>query len=76
MKFYIFKEAYIRLSSEKFSLTRRDLHNKFIHLTNNAIQKTSANYCKFEEGNIWSLTQLKQYLELSQANFTIAQIQN
>lgn len=37
MKYYIYKEGYIRLSGEKFSLDLKDIKNKFIHLTNNAI---------------------------------------
>lgn len=33
---------------------KSDQKNKFIHLTNNAIQKYSSAYGKFESGNQWS----------------------
>jgi hypothetical protein len=45
------REGYIRTSSEIFVLDSRTLTNKFVHLTNNAIQKHSEKYGKFEDGN-------------------------
>ena len=33
-----------------------------MHLTNNAIQKYSENYGKFEAGNQWSYKQFEEYL--------------
>ena len=54
---YLFKEGYIRMSSQKFSLQRTQQEDLFIHLTNNAIQKWDANYGAFEEGNILSYSQ-------------------
>lgn len=56
---YIFPEGYLRLSSEKYSLEDQ---NKYIHLTNNAIQLNSANYGKFERGNQMSFEDLRSYL--------------
>ena len=49
MKAYWFEEGYIRKSSSIFSL--KNLSNKMIHLTNDAIQKKSDDYGKFEGGN-------------------------
>lgn len=37
------------MSSEIFDIS--DLHNTFIHLTNNAVKKYSSNYGKFKNGN-------------------------
>jgi hypothetical protein len=34
---YIFKEGYIRTASEKYDISDEKLHDKIIHLTNNAI---------------------------------------
>jgi hypothetical protein len=59
MTLFYFKEWYIRLSSEKFSLNDKDLENQFVHLTNNAIQKYGNNYGKHESGNILSGQDLK-----------------
>jgi len=35
--YYMFKEGYLRLSSEKFELHEKNLQNKMIHLTNIAV---------------------------------------
>jgi tubulin--tyrosine ligase len=48
-KSYWFEEGYIRTSSTIFTL--KNLSNKMIHLTNDAIQKKSEEYGKFEGGN-------------------------
>lgn len=45
----LFREGYIRMSSEQYSAA--DTSNVFMHLTNNAIQKYSANYGAKESGN-------------------------
>ena len=37
MNLYVFKEGYIRTSSEPYDLHENKLNNLFIHLTNNAI---------------------------------------
>lgn len=54
---YLFKEGYIRMSSQKYSLQRTQQEDLFIHLTNNAIQKWDSNYGAFEEGNILGYSQ-------------------
>jgi len=46
---FLFREGYIRTSSEKYD--KNCLDNYYIHLTNNAVQKNSKNYQKFELGN-------------------------
>ena len=59
MNLYCFKEKYIRLSSEPFTLDENKVTDRFVHLTNNAVQKYGTNYCKFESGNIISFHELK-----------------
>lgn len=49
MDLYVFKEGYLRTSSENFTLD--DIQNPFIHLTNNAVQKFGKNYGNSESGN-------------------------
>ncbi len=49
MKGYSYEEGYLRTSSREFNV--QNLSNKFIHLTNDAIQKHSADYGKYESGN-------------------------
>jgi hypothetical protein len=49
MKGYFYEDGYIRTSSCEFDL--EDLGNRFVHLTNDAVQKHSENYGRFESGN-------------------------
>jgi len=65
MNLYCFKEKYIRLSSEPFSLDENKVTDKFIHLTNNAVQKYGKNYSQHENGNIIAFHDLKVILNLS-----------
>lgn len=48
-KGYWYKEGYIRTSSTNFTL--KNMKDKFIHLTNDAIQKHGEDYGRFENGN-------------------------
>lgn len=57
-RFYLFKEAYVRTSSQEYDLSEAKMDQVYVHLTNNAVQKYSKNYGKFEEGNIVSMAAL------------------
>ncbi|OMJ85700.1 hypothetical protein SteCoe_12889 [Stentor coeruleus] len=56
---YFYTEGYIRTSSKKFST--KHLENKYIHLTNDAVQKKSEDYGKYEAGNKISYNDLQNY---------------
>ena len=58
---YFFKEGYLRTSSREFTL--HDLENRYIHLTNDAIQNKSADYGKFETGNKMSYDDFNEMLK-------------
>ena len=49
LKAYFFQEGYLRTSCREFSTN--DLDNKYVHLTNDAIQKKNPDYGKYETGN-------------------------
>jgi len=49
------KEGYLRTSSNKFVLDPDDPDNKFVHLTNIAVQKFSEGFGQHEDGNILSM---------------------
>ena len=49
MKGYFYEDGYIRTSCVEFDLDNLD--NRFIHLTNDAVQKKAEDYGKFENGN-------------------------
>jgi hypothetical protein len=52
------REGYLRLASDSFDISTNSLKNKFVHLTNNAIQKHHDKYGKFELGNQLSFSDL------------------
>lgn len=69
LKGYFYEDAYIRTSCKEFDI--EDVHNKFIHLTNDAVQKYSNDYGKYENGNKLSLNDFQKYLKQSHPNMNI-----
>ena len=67
----MYQEGYVRTSSNKYSefndTKAANLEEQLaVQLTNNAIQKNSLEYQKYEEGNIISLDQLFHFLSQAQ----------
>ena len=60
---YFYTEGYIRTSSKEF--TMKNLESKYIHLTNDAIQKNSEDYGKFEPANKMSYSDMQNYINLT-----------
>jgi hypothetical protein len=60
---YFFKEGYLRTSSAEYKIDVENLENKFVHLTNNAVQKHSDKYGSFEDGNQMSFKEFQEYLD-------------
>ncbi len=56
LKGYFYEDGYVRTSS--FFYTMKDFENKFIHLTNDAIQKHGEEYGRFETGNKLSYNEM------------------
>lgn len=46
---FVYEEGYLRTCCKEYDVSQID--NRFIHLTNDAVQKYSADYGKFESGN-------------------------
>jgi hypothetical protein len=63
---YFYKEGYLRTASKNYN--PNDLENKFIHLTNDAIQNKCEDYGKFEGGNKMSYNDFQRYLDSIKAN--------
>ena len=61
MRGYFYEDGYLRTSSKEFTLD--NFTNKYIHLTNDAIQKFSEDYGKFENGNKLNYAEFQKYLE-------------
>lgn len=62
---YFYQEGYIRTSSKNFSLTST---NKYVHLTNDAVQKKCDDYGKFEKANKMSYADFQRYLDNHQTS--------
>ena len=57
---YFYKEGYLRTSCQEFNMD--NIHEKFIHLTNDAVQKNSPDYGKYENGNKLSYKEFQAYI--------------
>lgn len=57
---YFYDEGYLRTSSKEYNLEKWD--NRMVHLTNDAVQKNSADYGKFESANKISYTDFDRHL--------------
>ncbi len=63
IKGYFYEEGYIRTSCKEYSL--KNLSNKAIHLTNDAVQQKYDDYGKYEPGNKLSFPDFQKYLDAS-----------
>lgn len=60
IKGYWYQEGYIRTTSTEYNI--KNCKDLYTHLTNDAIQKNSADYGKFEKGNKISYEDFQKYL--------------
>ena len=58
---YFYLDGYLRTTSKEFTV--KEISNPLIHLTNDAIQKHSSEYGKFENGNKLSYREFQRYLD-------------
>ena len=58
---YYYQDGYIRTSCKEYN--PKALDNKFIHLTNDAVQKKSEDYGRYEFANKMSYSEFQRYLE-------------
>ena len=68
-KAFYYTEGYIRTSCKEFTLN--NLTNRMIHLTNDAVQKKSEDYGRFEPGNKISYIEFQTYLDKNYGNLNI-----
>ena len=62
---YFYLDGYLRTTSQEYSVDELD---PFVHLTNDAIQKHSSDYGKFENGNKLSYREFQKYLDSNHYN--------
>ena len=63
LKGYFYRDCYFRTSSKEYSIS--NLSNRLIHLTNDAVQKNSEDYGKYENGNKLSINDFQRYLDVN-----------
>ena len=68
LRLYFYKEGFVRIASEKFSIDKKSIKNKFIHLTNICINNKNKNYInpnttKDKNSNIWNILMYKSFLK-------------
>lgn len=61
VKAYWYKDGYLRTCSEYYDLD--DLDNLYVHLTNDAVQRYSESFQKYEPGNKLSYSEFQRYLD-------------
>ena len=69
LKGFTYDNGYLRTSSRTF--VNDDLTNKLIHLTNDAVQKRSDEYGRFESGNKLTFGDYQHYLDTKFAHLKI-----
>ncbi len=69
LRIYIYEEGLVRFATEKYYLGQPFKKDKFMHLTNYAVNKYSKNYIQNNdlaaecEGSKWSLSSLRKFFE-------------
>ena len=74
LKIYLFDNGLTRFCSEEYDLDINKMTNRYIHLTNYSINKTSTKYEKNEdadkeEGNKWTLSTLIKHFKQNNIDF-------
>ena len=70
LKGYFYEDGYLRTSSSPFSLDYLD--DKFVHLTNDAVQKLGEDFGKFENCNKLSYGDFQRYLNINYPSLNIS----
>lgn len=65
----MYEEVYFRTSSKQFDTN--NLKNRFIHLTNDAVQMNADDYGQFEIGNKLSINDFQRYLDANHADLNV-----
>ena len=69
LKGFIYDNGYLRTSSRPFVTSK--LENKFIHLTNDAVQKKADDFGRFETGNKLTFSEYQSYLNQKHSDLNI-----
>ena len=75
IKIYLYDNGLARFCSEEYDLNPEKMNDRYIHLTNYSINKTSANFIKNDStneeiGDKWTIITLKKYFIENNLDFT------
>ncbi len=62
LKGYCYEDGYVRTTSKEYN--HDDISDKFVHLTNDAIQQHADDYGKFESGNKMAFNDFSRFIQL------------
>jgi hypothetical protein len=60
IRLHMYKDAYCRTASKKYKIHGTD---KFVHLTNDAVQRKCKSFGKYENSNKLTLPEMAEYFE-------------
>jgi hypothetical protein len=69
LKGFMYRDCYLRTSSKPFDLSN---FNRYIHLTNDAVQEGDEDYGKFENANKLSINDFQRYLDTNHEDKSIS----
>jgi len=74
LRIYFNKEGLVRISSKNFTLNKKSIQDKFVHLTNTGVNEKNKNFIKpnnteNENANIWNLYTYSKYLKKVNVDF-------
>ena len=62
LRVYLYREGFARFTNARYSMSKGDIDNPYVHLTNHAIQKKDESYDAATTDLKWSIGELKRYM--------------
>ena len=62
LKVYLYREGFARFTNARYSMSKADIDNPYVHLTNHAIQKKDEAYDADISDLKWSILELKRFM--------------
>jgi hypothetical protein len=74
LRIYFYKEGIVRIATKIYSINYKDIHNKFMHLTNYNVNSQSKNFVvpnetNIEDANIWNLQIYSNHLKRKNVDY-------
>jgi hypothetical protein len=74
LRIYFYQEGIVRIATKNYSINYKDIHNKFMYLTNYNVNSKSKNFVvpnetNIEEANIWNLQIYSDHLKRKNVDY-------